>query len=163
MSLLQSMPSLNTLSMMSITNTHLENICITTPKDYDPRNILILAAKVLTSQSTSLQLGFLPNLETLEYTGKLYLHPGNYDILHSLLPTDNAAHGPLRLFKINLTQHRLPKNMISYLSSFVERDVTVNVMFNSEDILQLSIDYFRSREDFFGRDWADNLDPSLFS
>ena len=40
-----------------------------TPEDYDPlaRNILQLVAKVVSSQGTSLQQGFLPNLKTLEY------------------------------------------------------------------------------------------------
>ena len=157
MGLLQSMPSLNTLSIMSTMYTNSGDV------DYDPRNILQLAAKVLLSQSSSFQQRFLPNLKILEYTGKLGIRPGKYDDLHSLLPTDNALHGPLNLLKINVTQHRLPKNMISYLSMFVERGVTVNVMSKSEDILQSSIDYFRRREDLSCRDWADNLDSTLFS
>jgi hypothetical protein len=166
MSLLQSMPSLNKLSIIGIIGMTLplENFgSTTTPEDYDSRRILQLVTKVLSSQSTSLQQGFLPNLKILEYTGKLILRPGYCDDLHSLLPADNAVHGPLHLIKIDLTQHRLSKKVISYLSSFVERGVTVNVMSESEDILQSSIDYFRRREDFFCRDWTDNLDSSLFS
>ena len=165
MDLLQSMHSLNKLSITSITNTDLgKNTCFTVSEDYDPRKILGLVAKVLSSQSTSLQQGFLPNLEILEYSGKLNPRPDGYGDLHSLLPAVNAMHhGPLHLFQINLTQHRLPKNMISYLSSLKERGVAVNVMFKSKDILQSSINYFRSRDDFFGLDWANNLDSSLFS
>ena len=159
-SLLQSMPSLSSLSLLSMTTT-LEN---TTPEDYDPRNILQLMAKVLSSQSTSLQQGFLPNLKILEYTGELYLRPGNYDDLYSLLPADNAAHGPLHLLKLNLyPASRIPKNVISYISSLMERGVTVNVLSNSEDILQSSINYYRLRKDSSRRDWSDNLDSSLFS
>ena len=153
MSLLQSMHSLNTLSIISITNTHFENA--TTLEDYDPRNILQLVAKVLSSRST-----FLPNLKISKFTGKLNPRPGNYD---DLLPADNAAHGPLRLFKLDITQHRIPKNMISYLSGLVERGVTVNLLSKSEEIFQSSIDYFRRRDNFFSQDWTDNLDSSLFS
>jgi hypothetical protein len=108
-------------------------------------------AKVISSQSTSLQQGFLPNLKVLEYTGKLHLRPGNYDDLLSLLPANNAVHGPLNLVKINLTLPHIPKNVISCLSSFVERGITVNIMFKSQDIFQFSIGYFRRSE-------ADNLD-----
>jgi F-box-like len=163
MSLLQSMPSLNSLSLRSITTT-LEN---TTPEDHDPQNILQLVTKVLSSQSTSppSQQGFLPNLEILEYSGELYLRAGNYNDLYPLPPADtNAVHGPLRLFKLDLhPATRIPKNMISYLSNFVERGVTVNVMSDSEDILRASIDYYRCRKDSLRRDWTDNLDSSLFS
>ena len=137
-SLLQSMPSLNSLSLLSITNP--DNTAV----DYNPRNILQLVAKVLSSQSTSLQQGFLPNLKILEYTGKLYLPPGNYDELYSLPLADNAVHVPFR--SLNLDIHpatRIPKSMISYLSSLVERGITVNVLNNSKDILQSSIDYYR--------------------
>ena len=161
MRFLQSMPSLSTLSLISITT--LENTRFATPEEYDPRNILRLVNKVLSSQSTSLQQGLLPNLKIFEYTGNLDLRPEYFDDLHSLLPAYNAIHGPLHLIKINLTQHRLPKKMVSYLSSLVERGVTVNVMSKSEDILQSSIDYFRRREDLFGWDWVDNLDSDLFS
>ena len=72
--LLQSMPSLSTVSITNLEYT----------EEYDPRNILQLVAKVLTSQNTSLQQGFLPNLQALEYTGKLHLHPKNYDSLYPL-------------------------------------------------------------------------------
>ena len=165
MDLLQSMPSLNTLSMTSITNTtsHFEN---TTPDDYDPRNILELVAKVVSSQCTSesRQQRFLPNLKILEYAGKLRLRPGNYYDLYSLLPADNVVHGPLHLLKLDLhPTTRIPKNIISYLSSIVERGVTVKVLSNSEDILQSSMDYYRYKDDFFVRDWTDILDSSLFS
>jgi hypothetical protein len=160
MNILQSLPSLNTLSIISITTLAAD----TTPEDCDPWNILQLVANVLSSQSTSLQQGFLPNLKILEYTGKLYLSPGNYEDLYSLPPADNAVHGPLHLLKLDLyPATRIPKNMISYLSSLVERGVTVNVLSNSEDILQSSIDYYRRREDFLRRDWIDNWDSSLFS
>ena len=163
MDLLQSMPSLNTLSIISTTNitSSFENA---TPEDYDPRNILRLVAKVLSSQTTSLQQGFLPNLKILEYTGKLYPRPGIYDDLCSLPLADNAVHGPLHLLKLNIyPATRISKYMISHFSSLVERGVTVNVLSNSEDILQSSIDYHRCKEDSFSRDWTDNLDSSLFS
>ena len=159
MNLLQSMPSLTTLSLLSTTA-----LLITTPEEYHPRNILQLVSKVLSSQSTSHQQGFLPNLEILEYTGGLYLHSGNYDDLYPLPPTDNAGRGPLHLLKLNLHgTFRIPENMISYISSLAERGVTVNVLSSSEDILQSSIDYYRSREDLLCRDWTDSLDLSLFS
>ena len=160
MSLLQSMPSLNTLSLTTRTmskNTYLS-------EDYNPRNILQLLAKILSSQSASLQQGFLPNLEILEYSGKLHLRPGNYDDLYHLPPADNAVHGPLHLLKLDLRPAtRIPKNMISYISSLVERGVAVNVLSKSEDILQSSINYYGFREDSLCWDWADNLDSSLFS
>ena len=159
MSLLQSMPSLNSLSLLSITRT-LEDF---TAEEYDPRNILQFVAKVLSSQSASRQQGFLPNLKILKYTGELYLRPGNYGDLYSLPPADNAVHGPLHLLKLNLyPATRVPKNVISYVTSLRERGVTVNVLSSSEDILQSSIDYCRRREDWCG-DWADNLVLSLFS
>jgi hypothetical protein len=161
MSIFRTLPSLITLSLISITT--LEG---TTPEDCDPRNLLQLVADVLFSQSKSLpsQQGFLPNLKILEYTGELYLRPGNYDDLYSLPSADNAVHGPLHLLKLNLhPATRIPKNMISYLSSLVERGVAVNALSNSEDILQSSIDHHRCREDSLCRDWIDNLDSSLFS
>ena len=161
MSLLQSMPSLNTLSIISITTLKFENSI--TLGDYDPRNILQLLAKVLASQSTSLQPGFLPNLKILEYTGLLYLRPGNYGDLYPLPSVDNTVHGPLHLFRLDLyPATRIPENMISYLSSLVERGVTVKVFSDSKDILQSSIDYYRRRKDSLCRDWIDNLDSSLF-
>ena len=157
MNLLQSMPSLNTLSILSATTN-------TTFEDLNPRNILQLVANVLSSQSTSLQQGFLPNLKILEYTGELYLRPGNYNDLYPLPPTDSEVHGSLQLFKLELyPATRIPKNMISYVSSLAGRGVTVNISSGSEDILQSSIDYYRHREDPLCRDWADNLDSSLFS
>ena len=160
--LLQSMPSLNTLSIISTTNIT-SNFGNTVPEDYDPRSILQLVAKVLSSQNTSLQQGFLPNLEILEYTGKLCLRPGNFNDLYSLPPADNAAHGPLNVLKLDLhPATRIPKSIISYLSSLVEGGVTVDVLSNSEDILQSSIDYYRYKEDFMSRDWTDNMDSSLF-
>ena len=163
MNLLQSMPSLNTLSLISVTmDSDLKYITI--PEDYDPRNILRLVAKVLSSQSTSLQQGFLPNLKTLEYTGKLHLRPGDYSDLYSLPPADHALHGPFHLLKLNLYPGtRIPKNMISYTSSLVKRGVTVKVLSNSKDILQSSIEYYRCREESLCGDWIDNLDLSLFS
>ena len=161
--------SMNTLSKISITetasypkNTQEKPI----PKDYDLRNILQLVAKVLSSQSTntSFQQRSFPNLKILEYTGKLRLPAGNLDDLYSLPPANNAVHGPLHLFKLDLYPiTRIPKNMISYFSSLVERGVTVNVLSKSEDILQSSIDYYKRREESLCQDWADNLDSSLFS
>jgi hypothetical protein len=162
MNVLQSMTSLNTLSLISVTTP----ICsgIITPDDYNPRNILQLVAKVLSSQNTSLKEGFLPNLKTLECTGRFNLHPGNYSDLYSLPPADNAARGPFHLLKLELhPATRIPKNMISYISSLVERGVTVKVLSDSKDILQSSIDYYRCRKEFMCRDWADDLDSSVFS
>ena len=159
------MPSLNTLSIISITKTSCFPFII--PEDYDPRNMLRLVAKVLSSQSTSLHQGFLQNLKILEYTGHLYLYPGNHDDLYSLPPSDNDVHGPLHLLNLNIhPTTRIPKNLISHFSSLVERGVTVNVLnvlSKPEDILQSSIDYYRCKEDFFSRDWTDNFDSSLFS
>ena len=162
--------SMNTVSIISITETasvglsYPENI---TPDYYDLQNIFQLVAKVLFSQSTFPQQGFLPNLKILEYTGvggKMCLPAGNLDALYPLPPADSSVHGPLHLFKLDLRPvTRIPKNMISYLSRIVERGVTVNVLSKSEDILQSSIDYYRSREESLCRDWADNLDSSLFS
>ena len=159
MDLLQSMPSLDTLSII-LTSTYFH---ITIPEDYDPWNILRLVAKVLSSQSTSLPQGFLPNLKILEYTGKLHLRPENYDDLYSLPLTDEAVHGPLHLLKFNIhPATRIPKHMISYFSSLMELGVTVNGLSKSKDILQSSIDYYRSNDDSLSQDWIDNLDSSLF-
>ena len=155
MSLLQLMPSLKTLS---ITSADLFNA----PGEYDPRNILQLVAKVLSSQSTTLQQRLLPNLEVLEYSGKLRLRPGNYANLYPLPPVDNAVRGPFRLLELDLYgATRIPKNIISYFLSLAERGVIVNVLCKSEDILQSSIDYYRDREEFLSRDWVDDLDLSL--
>ena len=151
MDLLQRMPSLNTLSMIS------KNI---TPADCDPGEILQLVAKVLSSQSTS-QQGFLPNLKILEYTGMLHLRPGNYDDLYPLPPADNTVHRPFHLLKLNLDQYPIPKNMISYISILEGQGLTVK--FKSKDNLQSSVDYFRNKEESLCRDWADNLDSSLLS
>ena len=159
MNLLQSMPSLTTISITSVTA-----FGNTDPDECHPRNILQLVAKVLSSQSTFLQEGFLPNLKILEYTGKLNLHSGNYDDLYPLPPADNAGHVPLHLFKLDLrSTNRIPENMISYVSSLVERGVTVNVLSDSGDILQSSIDYYRCRKDPLYPDLTNNLDSSLFS
>ena len=156
MDLLQSMPSLNKLSIMSLT-TSTNYYMNAPPEDYDPRNILQLIAKVLSSQSTSLQQGFLPNLKIMEYTGRLDQRPEKYDDLYFLPPTGNAVHGPLHLVKFDIhPETRISKNMISYLLSLVERGITVNVLSDSKDIFQSSIE-------FHGRDWTDNFDSSLFS
>ena len=147
--------SINILSITSL-NYSLEN--------HDGWNILQLVAKVLSSQSTSLQQEFLPNLKILEYTGKLRVPAGNLDAPYTLPPADNAVRGPLHLLKLDLHPiTRIPKRMMSYLSSLEERGVTVNVLSDSEDILQSSIDYYRRREEYLCRDWADNLDSNLFS
>ena len=161
MNLLRSMPSLNTLSIISITaSSYFEN---TNPENYDPRNLFQLLAKVLSSQSTSLQQRFLPNLEILEYTGKLYLRPKFFDNLNSFPPVNNALHGPLHLLKLDLhPTTRIPKSMITYLSSLEEQGITVNVLSRSENILQSSIEGYRRTEDSLRRDWTDNLDSSLF-
>ena len=151
--LFQSMPSLTTLS---ITTFKLE-MC-------RPPNILQLVTKVLSSQSTSLQQGFLPNLKILEIIGELYLRPGNYDDLCSLPPAHNAVHGPFHLLNLDLYRKtRIPQNMIPYISRLAERGVKVNVLSYSKDILQSSIDYYRCRKDSLSRDWSDNFDSSLFS
>ena len=42
-----------------------------------------------------------------------------------------------------------------------ERGVATNVLSKSEDILQSSIDYYRSRKDSSSQDWLDNLEPTL--
>ena len=162
MNLLQSLPSLNTLSLLSVTT--FIGFGNATLDDYDPRNILQLVVKVLSSQNTSLQQGFLPNLKTLECTGRFNLHPGNYSDLYALPPADNVVHGPFHLLKLDLhPATRIPENMISYISSLVERGVTVKVLSDSKDILQSSIDYYKRRKESLCRDWADNLDSSLFS
>ena len=136
-------------------------------EDHDLWNILKLVAKVLSSQSTSPQQGLLPNLKILEYTGRLRPPAGNLDTLvNTLPPANNAVRGPLHLLKLDLYPiTRIPKKMLSYFSSLEERGVTVKVLSDSEDIrvLQSSIDYYRRREEFLSRDWADNLDSSLFS
>ena len=163
MNLLQSIPSLNTLSIRSL---GIGALAITSPDDHDSRNIFQLAAKVLFSQSTSHRQGFLPNLKILEYTGELcYLQSGNYEDLYPLPPVDNAVHGPLQLLKLDLhsSRTRVPKKLISYISSLRERGVTVNVSSYSEDILQCSIDYYKCREDFLCRDWIEHFDSTLFS
>ena len=161
MNVLQSMPSLTKLSLLSTTTLP---VVIPTPEEYHPRSILQLVAKVLFSQTTSLKQGFLPNLKTLEYTGKLYLHSGNYDELYPLPAADNGVHGPLHFLKFDLQQpNRVPENMILYISSLARRGVTVNVFCYSKDILQSSIDYYRSKEDSLSQDWTDNFDSSLFS
>ena len=87
----------------------------TSPEDYDLWNILQLVAKVLSSQSTSLQEELLPNLKILKYTGILRLPAGNLDALaNTLPPADNAVHGPLHLFRLDLyPMTRIPKKMIS--------------------------------------------------
>ena len=167
MGLLQSMPSLNKLSIMSITTTRTTSLRYfenATPEDYDPRNILQLVAKVLSSQSTSLQHRFLPNLKIMEYTGRLNQRPGKYDDLHFLPPTGNTVHVPLHLVKLDIhPETRISKNMVSYLSSLVERGITVNVLSKSKDILQSSIDLYGYKKDSFCPDWTDNFDTSLFS
>ena len=148
------------------------SITLTSFFDYSPENhdfwdILKLAAKVLSSQSTSPQQGLLPNLKILEFTGRLRPTGGNLNALvNTLPPADNAVRGPLHLFKLDLYPiTRIPKKLLSYFLSLEERGVTVKVLSDSEDIrvLQSSIDYYRRREEFFSRDWADNFDSSLFS
>ena len=125
MNLVQStwMPSLSTLSILSITTFKKTN-----PEECHPQNILQLVAKVLSSQSTSLQQGFLPNLNILEYTGKLHLHSGNYDGLYPLPPANNTACGPLHFLKLDLyPANCIPEKKISYVLSLEEQSVTVNV------------------------------------
>ena len=164
MNLLQSMPSLHKLLITSMTNTdHFED---TIREDYDPRNILQIVAKVLASQSTvtSLQQGFLPNLKILDFNGQLYPLSENYEDLYPLPPADNAAHGPLQILELELyPANRIPENIISYFARLVERGVTVNVLSDSDDILQSSIHFYRFRKYYLDRDWADNFDSSLFS
>ena len=160
MNLLRSLPLLNTLSIRSI-----QILANTSPDDYDPRNVFRLVAEIFSSQSTSLQQGFLPNLKILEYTGKLYyLRSGNYEDLYPLPPVNNAIHGPLQLLKLDLhyLTTRVPKKMMSYISSLGERGITVNVLSDSKDILQSSIDYYKRKEDFLSQDWTENFDSTLF-
>ena len=161
MDILQSMPSLNKLSIISITTTsYFEN---TFRGDYDPQNILQLVAKIVSSQSTSLQKGFLPNLKIFDYTGELRLS-GDFADLNFLLPTGNAMHSPLHLVKFDIhPQVRISKKMISCFLSLVERGITVNVLSKSKDILQSSIDFYGYKKDSFCLDWTDNFDTSLFS
>ena len=162
MNLLQSIPSLNTLSTISMTNTdYFED---TTREDHDPRHILQVVAKVISSQSTSPRQGFLPNLKILDFTGRLFPLPENYEDLFPLPSADNAVHGPLHLLELELyPTTRIPENMISYFSRIVKRGVTVNVLSDSYDIFQPSIDFYRYRKDYLDRDWIDNFDSSLFS
>ena len=158
--------SMDTLSIISITETASYSKNTAPEKDYDLRNILQLVAKVLSSQSTSPspQQCFFPNLKIVKYTGKLRLPAGKLDDLYSLPPANNAVHCPLHLFKLDIHPiTRIPKKLISYFSGLVERGVTVKVLSKSEDIFQSSIDYYRRREESLCRDWADNLDSSLFS
>ena len=162
MGLLQTMPSINTLIISTATTKY---SVITGLQDSFPQKIFQLVAKVLSSQSTSLQ-GFLPNLKILEYTGMLNLRPRHFDdlCLCSLLPPDNAVHGSLRLLRLDLhPATRIPKHMISYLSGLVERGVAVKVLSKSEDILQSSINHHRFRKDALCSDWYDKLDSNLFS
>ena len=160
MDCLQVMPSLNKISIMLLSSTSVED---NTPKNFDPRSLFQLLAKVLSSQSTSPQQGFLPNLKILEYSGKLYLRPGNYDDFYSLPPTDDSIHGPFHLLKLDLdAATHIPKDMISCLLSLVERGITVNVSNNSKDILQSSIDYHRCKEESLAQDENDSFDLQSF-
>ena len=137
MSLLPLIPSLKTLSITAYTHRASED---------DSRNIVQLVAKVVSSQCTTIQRRLLPNLEVLEYTGRI--RPGNYAELFPLPPTDNTVHGPLRLLKLDLSPiARIPENIISYLLSLTERGDTVNVLSGSKDILQSSVDYYRDKEE----------------
>ena len=160
MNILRSMSSLTTLSIQSITSFE-----FTSPEEYHPRiKLSELVVKVLSSQSTTLQPGFLPNLRILEYTGELYLHSGNYNDLYPLPPADNGIHYPLHLLKLDLYPvNRIPENMTSYVSSLAERGITVNVLSDSKDILQSSIDYYKSRKESVCRDWSDDLDLTLLT
>ena len=153
--------SINTLSKISITET---DDYPNPEDDHDLWNIFQFVANVLSSQSTH---GFLPNLKILEYNGMLRLPAGNLDDLVYDLPPADDVHGSLHLFKLDLDpMARIPRNMMSYFSglqaSLQERGVTMNVLSNSEDILQSSIDYYRSKEEFSSKDWADDFESDLF-
>ena len=156
--LLTLMPSLKKLSITLL--------CKSSPPGYfDSWNILQVLAKVLSSQSTGLPQGFLPNLESLEYTGKLCLRPGNYADLYSFPPINNVIL-PLRVFKLDLDLYpatRIPANAISFFLGLVEQGLTVNVLSKSEDLLQSSIKYYGHREECLRRDWVDDLDLTLMS
>jgi len=129
------MTSLNTLSITTLEEGNISG-------EYDPRNILQLVAKVFSSQNTPRHQGFLPNLKILDYTGELRLRPGNYDEIYTLPPANYAFRGPLHLVKLELlSEIYIPENMISYLSTLVERGVTVKVLSKSKDILQSSIEH----------------------
>ena len=81
----------------------------TSSKDYNTLEIFQLLAKVVSSQSVSLQQGFLQNFEILKYTRKLHLH------LYPFPPVNNTIHGPLRLLKLDLhSATHIIKNAISY-------------------------------------------------
>ena len=158
MDLLQLMPSLKKLSI-TVTPSLLYN-----PRDYLGRwNILLLLVNALSSQKAkTIHLQFLPNLEILEYTGKLCLRSGNYAELYPLPPVDNDVRGSLRLIKLDLYPAiRIPIDAISFFLSLVERGLTVNIYSRSQDILQSSIHHYRGREGRFRQDWVDDLDLSL--
>jgi hypothetical protein len=163
MNILQSSPSLNTLSIRTIERR-------------PSRNILQLVGKVLSSQSTSCQQGFLLNLKILEYyeytDGNQVLGPGlgdlNYDDLYSLLPADNGVHGPLHLLKFNLqpsprNSHTIRKHDLLPLELGEARHHSECVVWFERDF---SVFYYRCRKDSLCWDWTVtdfyNLDLSFF-
>jgi hypothetical protein len=114
-------------------------------------NILKVLGMIQSSQSNSFEPWFLPHLETLDYTGPLTFAVDlpiiiSRDPTHPL-PPDDAEQGPLRLIKIKICPAVcLPENAIPLVLGLMERGVTVNVLSNSKDILQSSIDYYRRGE-----------------
>ena len=101
----------------------------------------------------------------MQHNGRiLCLHPEIFDDLYSLPLTNNAVHGPLHLLKLDIHPATcIPENMISCLSSLVERGVKVNVLSKPEDILQSSIEFYRRKRGSKYQDWTDNMDSNLFS
>ena len=80
-----------------------------------------------------------------------------------LPPDDNAIWDPLRLINLDIYLATHVPNGAVYSLSMMERGVMVNVcsQARSEDILRFSIKFYRDREAWLRRDWADDLDLSV--
>ena len=134
-SLLQSVPSLNTT--LSI-NDHqwLGGYC---PWGLWPtKHIETSGLKVLFSRRAHLfTKHFYQTSRLLEYTGKLYLRPGNYGDLYSLPPASVTLF--IYLPSTFIAVSRIPKNMIrvSYFISLVERGVWVDVLSKQKKFCRL--------------------------
>ena len=98
--LLQSMPSLNTLSLLSVTTPICHGYAYR--DGYDPWNILQLVAKVLSSQNTSLQQNFYQTSRLWNIPEGLIYIQEIYGDLYSLPPANNALHGPFHSLKLEL-------------------------------------------------------------
>jgi hypothetical protein len=104
-----------------------------------------------------------PHLE--EFSLPKYYNPSmevSMEVITSFLKR-SAVHGPLHVLKLDrYPATRIPRNRISYVSSLVEQGVTVNVLSESEDILQpflhshkpemWAIQCYRVSGDVHGRD-----------